>query len=54
MLGRNSVLHLGEEEKLTQAEIKYSCLYDKSCKKHKNKMFMENAWAEVGREIGFE
>ena len=38
----------------TESVRKYRCLYDKSCADYKNKVFVENAWAAVDKEMGFE
>ena len=54
MMGRKSQLLISEEEPLTEFVRKYRCLNDKYCADYKNKVFVENAWAAVGKEIGFE
>ena len=54
MMGRKSQLLISEEESLTESVRKYRCLYDKSCADYKNKVFVENAWAAVDKEMGFE
>ena len=32
----------------------YPCLYEYFCAGYKNKVFVENAWAAVDKEMGFE
>ena len=54
MMGPKSQLLLREEESLTESVRKYRCLCDKSCADYKNKVFLENAWAAVDKEMGFE
>ena len=53
IMGREELL-ISEEESLTESVRKYWCLYDKSCADYKNKVFVENAWAAVDKEMGFE
>ena len=33
---------------------KYRCLHEKSCTGYKNRVFVENVWAGVDKEMGFE
>ena len=54
MMGRKSQLLISEEESLTESVRKYRCLYDNSCADYKNKVFVENAWAAVNKEMSFE
>ena len=54
MMGRKSQLLINEDESSTESVRKYWCLYYKSCADHKNKVFVENAWVAVDKEIGFE
>ena len=54
MMGRKSQLLIIEEESLMESLRKYRCLYDKSCADYKNKVFVENAWAAVDKEMSFE
>ena len=53
-MGHKSHLLIGEEEPLTESVRKYQCLYDKPCADYKNKVFVENVWAVVDKEIGFK
>ena len=53
-MGRKSQLLISEDESLMESVRKYRCLYDKSCADYKNKVFVENAWAAVDKEMGFE
>ena len=53
-MGRKSQLFISEDEPLMESVRKYRCLYDKSCADYKNKVFVENAWAAVDKEMGFE
>ena len=39
---------------MTESVRKYRCLYDKSCADCKNKVFVENAWAAVDKEMYFQ
>ena len=54
MMGRKSQLLISGEESLTESVRTYRCLYDKSCVDYKNKVFVENAWAVVDKEMDFE
>ena len=54
MMGPKSQLLIREEESLAESVRKYRCLYDKFCADNKNKVFVENAWAAVDKEMGFE
>ena len=53
-MGRKSILDLSSEETLAECVRKYPCLYDKTCKHYKDKHCVENAWAEVDKELGYE
>ena len=42
------------DEFLAEAVRKYSIIYDKKKKGHKDKMMVENAWKKVAEEVGLE
>ena len=53
MMARKSQFLINEQESLTESFRKYWCLYDKS-RADKKKVFLENEWAAVDKEMGFE
>ena len=53
-MGRKALLDLTEQEELAECVRKYPCLYDKACKHYKIKTIVENAWANVDKDLGNE
>ena len=53
-MGRKSQFVISEEESLAEFVRKYRCLYGKSSADYKTKVFVENAWAAVDKEMDFE
>ena len=37
-----------------ESVLNYQCLYDKFCGDYKSKVLVENVWAAVDKETGFE
>ena len=53
-MGCKSHLLIKEEESLMESVQNDQCLYDKFCADYKSKVLVENVWAAVDKETGFE